>query len=142
MSAHTSVIMIKLHLSYNEHVVLVHCVSQPSPFLAAADVLGHFRTRFITDVDANKIVFDLLQKDIIAGGNHKEISRTTDGEEQNKYLHEHLRKTCDEEALMIVCDIIISVKGHQRMKKLGKEMKRMLQGKCCRRLHSHVHMLI
>ena len=119
-------------------MVLVHCVSQPSPFLAAADVLGHFRTRFITDVDANRIVFDLLQKDIIAVGDCKEIRQTADLEEQNKYLHARLVTICHEEALRLVCDIIISVKGNPKMKQLGEEMKRMLQGMCCKCVHTHM----
>ena len=94
-------------------------------------VLGHFRKRFVEEVNANAIVLELVHEDIIADGDQKAISKKNDAAEQNQFLHAHLVRTCTEEALMTVCDVIISVKGNPKMRALGKDMKRMLEGMCC-----------
>ena len=94
-------------------------------------VLDYFRNRFIRDVDANDIVFELKRKNIIAHGDGGEISQTHDRNQQNQILRDRLRRKCTKEALMTVCEVIIAVRGHPRMRALGAEMKRMLEGKCC-----------
>ena len=101
------------------------------PFHAAQQVLGHFRGKFIDTVDANAIVHELVHQGIIGDGDSKSIMKNTDAPQQNQYLHACLLRTCDEEALMSVCEIIIAVKGNPKMRGLGKEMKSMLEGKWC-----------
>ena len=107
------------------------CTSQLVPICAAQQVLGHFRGKFIDTVDADAIVHELVHQDIIANGDLTSIMRNPDAPQKNQYLHACLLRTCNEEALMSVCEIIIAVRGNPRMKGLGKEMKGMLGGKCC-----------
>ena len=81
-------------------------------------------------MDANAIVHELVHQSIIANGDLTTIMRTPDARQQNEILHACLLKTCDEEALMKVCEIIVR-QGYPTMRALGKDMKSMLQGKCC-----------
>lgn len=103
------------------------------PFHAAvlySKVLSKFRDRFIEGVDANAIIFDLKDKKIMDGGNVTAISEKKDPDWQNRYLHNCLVAKCTNDALMKVCNIIIAAgaRGHPRMKKLGEDMKSMLEG--------------
>ena len=91
-------------------------------------VLEKFWERFIQEVDANSIMYDLKHEDIISDGDVKTISQNTEARQNNQFLHGQLMAKCDKESLMKVCDIIIAVNGHPRMKRLGQDMKRMLQG--------------
>ena len=95
------------------------------PFHAAKQVLGHFRSRFIDSVDTNAIVHELVHKGIIGNDDLTIITR-----QQNQKLHACLLQTCDEEALMKVCKIVVE-RGNPPMKALGEDMKSMLEGKCC-----------
>ena len=94
------------------------------PSHAAKQVLDDFRDQFIADVDANAVVWELLYKDIIPRGVQERISRTDEPKQQNEILHDCLQRTCTKEALMEVCDIIVSVRGHPKMRELGEAMKR------------------
>ena len=111
--------------------MLAGCESHLSPFCAVDQVLGHFRDRFIREVDASAIVFDLKNKSIIPDGVHTAVKKETSATQQNQFLYEHLEKTSTKESLMTVCDIIIAVPGYPKMKKLGQEMKDMVMGKWC-----------
>ena len=116
--------------SHSEHERVVG-VNHGPPFHAAKQVLDDFRDQFIADVDANTVVWELLYKDIIPRGLQERISRTDEPKQQNEILHDCLQKTCTKEALMEVCDIIVSVRGHPKMQELGEAMKRRLHtGKC------------
>ena len=112
------------------------------PFCAAQHVLGHFRSWFIDAVDANAIVQELVYQDIIGSGDSTTIRGNPDGPQQNQYLHACLLRTCDEEALKDVCEIIIAVKGNRRIRGLGKEMKSMLEGKWCVCSYMHICMCL
>ena len=106
-------------------------VNHGSPFYAAKRVLGDFRDQFIADMDTNTVVWGLLHKDIIPHGVQERISRTDEPKQRNEILHNWLRSTCTKNALMEVCDIIVAVRGHPRMRELGEAMKRRLHsGKC------------
>ena len=95
-------------------------------------VLDMFRQRFIADVDANAIVYDLEDQDIISDGDLKEVTRTPSGVEQNQFLHRCLKRKATEYTLLQVCDIMIGFRGNSRMKQVGKEMKSVLEtGRCC-----------
>lgn len=83
-------------------------------------------------MDANDVVMDLLDSDIISEGVKNEITRNTDPMQQNRTLHLTLKKTCTREAFKKACDIISKVRGNPKMGALGVDMKRRLEtGKCC-----------
>ena len=111
--------------SYSKHERVVG-VNHGPPFHAAKQVLSDFRAQLIADVDANTVVWELLYKNIISRGVQERISRTDEPKQQNEILHDCLQRTCTKEALMEVCDIIVSVRGHPKMRELGEAMKRRL----------------
>ena len=91
-----------------------------------------FRQHFIADVDANAIVYDLKNQDIISDGDLKEVTRTPSGVEQNMFLHHCLERKATKPALLQVCNIMIGCRGNSRMNQVGKEMKNALEkGRCC-----------
>ena len=92
-------------------------------------VLEHFWTRFTEEIDAKAIAFDLKHKGIINDSAVTTIQESNDARRNGQYLHGYLVRTCDEESLVKVCDIIIAVQGNPKMKKLGKDMKEMLECK-------------
>ena len=82
-------------------------------------------------MDAPAILFELERQDIISDGVRKEIDRMNEATQQNQYLHQRLKRTCDDKAFMKVCDTVIAVKGNPKMKSLGNDMKSKLTGKFC-----------
>ena len=94
-------------------------------------VLDHFRDRFIREVDASAIVFGLENKGIIPNGVLTAVNRETSATLQNVVLYAHLESTSTKDSLMTACEGIIAVPGNPKMRALGKDMKRMLEGKCC-----------
>lgn len=100
-------------------------------FNAVELILDQYRARFISEVDANAIVYELQHKGIISDGDLAMISRSLGMTLQNGVLHSCLKNKCTVEALMEVCDMIIAVKGNPKMKRLGEDMKNKLAGKYC-----------
>ena len=98
-------------------------------FCAAEDVLDFFRDSFIKWTDANTLLYELRHRKIISNGVLTEIQRNPDSKQQNEILHGWLTKSCDEEALGEVCDVMIAVDGNRRMNALGRNMKCKLEGK-------------
>ena len=82
-------------------------------------------------MDANAVVWELLYKDIIPRGVQERISKADEPKQRNEILHDWLQRTCNKEALMEVCDIIVAVRGHPKMQNLGKAMKRILHTVKC-----------
>ena len=114
------------------------CVSLP--FHAAKEVLIQFQERFISDMDAAAVVFDLVNNGTISKGDKKDIRKESNPEDQNKILYETLMDKCTDKHLMDVCDIIIAVKGNPKMKAFGEDMKRALQtSKCVCGVQGYVH---
>ena len=102
------------------------------PVSAAKQVLENFRTRFIDTVNADAIVHELKHKDIIEDGDLSLIYIKTPGSTQkNNLLHDCLLKQCNEKSLMVVCEVMIAVRGNPKMKSLGNDMKSALEGKLC-----------
>ena len=97
-------------------------------FHAVEHILDHYWDQFRREVDANAIVFELEHRDIISDGDRIMISKTSGMTSQNEVLHSCLKKSCNKEAFMEVCDVIVAVKGNRRMKELGKEMQNKLAG--------------
>lgn len=110
------------------------------PFHAAEEVLDLFQKRFISDMDAAAVVFDLVNKGTIDKGVKKDIRKESNPEEQNKILYETLMDKCTYEHLMDACDIIIAVKGNPKMKAFGEAMKReLVASKCVCSVQGYVH---
>ena len=122
--------------SYNVCEMLTSLCIVTLPFHAAKQVLGHFRRRFIDSMDANAIVHELVPKGIIGNRDLTNMTR-----QQNQMLHACLLQTCNEEALMKVCEIVIK-RDNPTMKSLGEGMKSMLKGKCCVQVFIHVHCVL
>ena len=80
-------------------------------------------------MDAKTVLHELRHKRIISDGDLTEIKRNPDAKQQNEILHRCLKKSCDEEALMEVCDMMIAVDGNRKMNTLGRKMKCKLEGK-------------
>ena len=99
---------------------------------AAEQVLDEFRQRFIADVDADAIIFELEHQNIIMDGDLKRIRKIDDRTQKNQDLHKCLKDKCTIDALMRVCDILIDYKGNPKMNALGQDIKRRLdKGGCC-----------
>ena len=98
-------------------------------FCAAEDVLDFFRESFIKSTDANTVLHELRHRKIVSDGDLTKITGNPDSKQQNEILHRCLKRSCDEEALMEVCDMMIAVDGNRRMNTLGRKMKCKLEGK-------------
>ena len=97
----------------------------------AEQVLDEFRDLFIDETDAEKVVWDLLQEDIIDEGDLNIITGAKDRQLQNKIFHYCLKRKCTVEAFKIVCEIFTKVKGNPKMKALGKAMRKKLETGVC-----------
>ena len=111
--------------------MLTACESHLSPFCAVDQVLGFFRDRFLREMDASDVVFDLKNKGIIPDGVCTAVNKETSATIRNQILYVYLERTSTKESLMTVCEVIIAVPGNPRMRALGEEMKDMVKGKCC-----------
>ena len=101
------------------------------PFRAAGEVLDHFYDRFCTEMDASTIVWQVVQKGIIDGGNRTQITMQLNGRVQNQIVHACLKQKCTWDAFNTVCDMIINVPGNPLLTALGNDMQRRLwTGKC------------
>ena len=94
-------------------------------------VLKEYRDRFISELDANAVVNELLYKGLIPAGVHKQLTETHCLKQQNELLHACLMRTCTNEALMRICNIITSVQGNPKMSALGEDMQRKLEAGVC-----------
>ena len=110
----------------------------PFSFCAVEKVLKDFVQSFNECINVNAIKYELKRKDIISDAEVKRISDTSSPKEQGQLLHDHLQRTCTAKALIDVCDVISTVKGNRRMKKLGEDMKRQLMGKVYVHLFLHL----
>ena len=72
---------------------------------------------------------ELKHQGIISDGVQNEVMRLTSAKQQNEFLHVSLKRSCTEEALINVCNIMIKNEGNPRMKKFGKELKSALEGR-------------
>ena len=96
-------------------------------FLLAEEVLLYFRDQFISEVDTDTVVMELLHRSIIDEGDRREISGVHNPKVKNGILHEHLKKKCTIDALRTVCDVMIGVAGNPKMAALGNDMKKRLE---------------
>ena len=88
-------------------------------------------------MDTKAIDMELLRRGIIDKGDQRGIEIELNPDRKNQILHACLMKKCTDDALKIVCDVIIGVAGNPRMKALGKDMmKRLETGKWCVSLFS------
>ena len=96
------------------------------PLHAAEKVHDQFRGQFIDEMDAEKVVLDLLEADIIDKGDQRTITEAKDTIQQNKILHRCLKEKCTLDAMRSVCAIVKAVKGNPKMAALGDKMMRRL----------------
>ena len=96
-------------------------------FHAAEFVLNEYRDWFISEMDANAVVLELLHQDIISNGDQERIAKTDDRMQRNTILHACLLRTCTNEALLRACGIFVSVRGNPKMSVLGEDMRRSLE---------------
>ena len=88
------------------------------------------------------MVYDLKYKNIISNGDLTTITRNPDAKQRNEFLLDRLYETCDEEALIEVCDMLIDMQGNRKMNALGRDMKCQLEkgianyGWCCMSVHA------
>ena len=94
--------------------------------LAVEQILEQFCDRFMKEIDAKAIMYELKRKDIIGAAEVTTISQNNNPDQNNGLLYDRLLNTCDDESFTKVCDMIIAVRGNPKMKNLGKEMKSML----------------
>ena len=99
--------------------------------MVVEEILSEFREQFISDMDVNMVVMELLNKDIISDGVRESIGKADGPRLRSEILHEHLKRTCTEEAFRMVCAIIASVRGNPKMSALGKDMQRSLESGVC-----------
>jgi len=99
--------------------------------MVVEEILGEFREQFISDMDVIMVVMELLDKDIISDGVRESIEKADGRRRRSEILHEHLKRTCTEEAFRTVCGIIASVRGNPKMSALGKDMQRRLESGVC-----------
>ena len=99
--------------------------------MVVEEILSEFREQFISDMDVNMVVMELLNKDIISDGVRESIERAGGPRHRSAILHEHLKRTCTEEAFKTVCDIIASIQGNPKMSALGNHMQRSLESGVC-----------
>ena len=78
-------------------------------------------------MDTNAIDMELLRRGIIDKGDQKRIEIELNPDRKNQMLHACLMKKCTDDALKIVCDVIIGVAGNPRMTALGKDMMKRLE---------------
>ena len=81
-------------------------------------------------MDADAVVYKLLNKHIIDGGDKNRITTNADPVQKNEILHLVLKQKCTDEALMEACDIIIAVKN-RKMTALTEAMKGALVASMC-----------
>ena len=82
-------------------------------------------------MEAEKVIEELLHKDIISRGDQRTITRAEDPTLQNQVLHRCLKEKCTLDALRSVCAIIKAVKGNPKMAALGDKMMRRLETGVC-----------
>ena len=95
------------------------------------EVLSEYRERFISDVDVNMVVMELLDKSIISDGVQESIAKADGPTQRSEILHACLKRTCTKEAFGRVCSIIASVRGNPKMSALGEEMQSRLESGAC-----------
>lgn len=117
----TSPISLNFSISLNFMHLFLFCVVE--------QVLDHFYDRFVKDMDALNVIYELQRQDIISEGDQKEVKQSSDSKQQNQFLHQCLKKKCDLEALIKVCDVVVAVRGNPRLKSLGNDMKNKLTSK-------------
>ena len=90
--------------------------------IVVEELLSDFRDQFISDMDVNMVVMELLHKKIISDSVGERIEKADGPRHRSEILHDYLKRTCTEESFKTVCDIIGSVPGNPMMSALGNDM--------------------
>ena len=78
-------------------------------------------------MNAEEVVWDLLEANIINQGDLRTITATKNITQQNKILYRCLKDKCTLKALRSFCAIIMAVEGNPKMAALGKKMMTKLE---------------
>ena len=134
--AAVGVVLLSLSFRYGISTLYGLSVDRPNAFgYGCANARGYGR-HYTADVAI------LLKVGGGCDGDLQHIKMNLDTTRQNQILHECLLRKCTEEALRRVCEIIIAVRGNPRMKALGRDMKSMLDSKCCVLVCTYVCMCV
>ena len=99
------------------------------------EVLSEYRVQFISEVDVNMVVMELLDKAIISDGVQESITKADGPRQRSEILYAYLKRTCTIEAFRSVCSIIASVRGNPKMSALGEDMQGRLESGVCVSVH-------
>ena len=98
-------------------------------------VLDTFRQRFIADVDADAIVYELAHQGIISDADLEELTAMKGAKQKNQLLYRCLMKKNTKVSLLKVCSIMIEEEGNPKMKQFGRDLE---QGRwCCTHVGEH-----
>ena len=98
-------------------------------FLPAEDTLNLFHEQFLKHVDAKAVVGELKHNGIVPQSCQEKVARADGYRQRNEILHDCLKRTCNREALIKACDIIIALaekggeESNPNMKRVGEDMK-------------------
>ena len=95
--------------------------------IVVEELLSDFRDQFISDMDVNMVVMELLHKKIISDSVRERIDKADGPRHRSEILHDYLKRTCNKDTFRTVCDIIGSVQGNPNMSALGNHMQRSLE---------------
>ena len=126
--------------SYSELACYVNSVWDTTHILPCSidtveHVLDTFRQRFIADVDADAIVYELAHQGIISDADLEELTAMKGAKQKNQLLYRCLMKKNTKVSLLKVCSIMIEEEGNPKMKQFGRDLE---QGRwCCTRVGEH-----
>ena len=95
--------------------------------MSVEQVLNTFRQRFIADVDANAIVYELAHQGIISDADLEELTAMKGAKQKNQFLYRCLMKKNTKASLLKVCSIMIEEEGNPRMKQFGRDLEKGIQ---------------
>ena len=101
-------------------------------FLPAEDTLNLFHEQFLKYVDAKAVVGELKHNGIVPQSCQEKVARADGYRQRSEILHDCLKRTCNREALIKACDIIIALaekggeESNPNMKEVGEDMMKEL----------------
>ena len=87
-------------------------------------VLDTFWQRFIVDVDADAIVYELAYQGIISDADLGELIATKGAKQKNQFLYRCLMKKNTKVSLLKVCSIMIEEEGNPKMNQFGRDIEK------------------
>ena len=95
----------------------------PSSIDTVEQVLDVFRQRFIADIDADAIVYELAHQGIISDADLENLRTIKGAKQKNQFLFHCLMKKNTKVSLLKVCSIMIEEEATPKMKQFGRELE-------------------